>query len=361
MKVNISDIDTEQFNVTSEEIAGETCYLVNPKTMGCEWTKENTIYRSSLWNSQGELISASFKKFTNIGERPSIFPDPVDLKNATIVEKIDGSALILSRYNGQTICRTRGTFDATNLENGHEIELLKQKYPLVWAWIENNSLLETSLIFEWVTPNNKIVLDYGQEPQLFLIGQIYHDDYRYVSQQSLDELAIEINVPRPQTHTFPSLKDVLEEVPKWQGKEGVCIYFHDNQQVKKLKSLHYLKLHAFKSEISLNSLLDLYFEYGKPNYVNFLDSIRRQFDWECAQEARSIISKISDAVKEVNNIIDGMIKFTLTLRNMTRKEQAEKILSSYGQTNRASYVFNLLDGKPLKDDQIKKLLWQVLK
>jgi hypothetical protein len=41
------------------------------------------------------------------------------------VEKLDGSTLIVSKYNGQYILRTRGTVDASKLANGFELELFK--------------------------------------------------------------------------------------------------------------------------------------------------------------------------------------------------------------------------------------------
>ena len=43
------------------------------------------------------------------------------------------------------------------------------------------------------------------------------------------------------------------------------------------------------------------------------------------------------------------------------KEQAEQVLSSYSVTNRAAFVFKLLDGKSLGKEEYKKLLFQVLK
>jgi hypothetical protein len=45
----------------------------------------------------------------------------------------------------------------------------------------------------------------------------------------------------------------------------------------------------------------------------------------------------------------------------SRKEQAQLVISSYGETNRAAFVFKLLDGKSLGKEEYKKLLFQVLK
>jgi hypothetical protein len=45
----------------------------------------------------------------------------------------------------------------------------------------------------------------------------------------------------------------------------------------------------------------------------------------------------------------------------SRKEQAQLVISSYGETNRAAFVFKILDNRPLGKDEYKKLLFQVLK
>ena len=88
--------------------------------------------------------------------------------------------------------------------------------------------------------------------------------------------------------------------------------------------------------------------------------IENTYDFECAQMAMPYVSKVCDAFKNVQKIIDGMISFVEPLTEITRKEAALKIISAYGKTNRASYVFNLLDGKELDKDSYKKLLLQSL-
>ena len=124
MKVDLQSIDLTQFYVNEHVLNGELVYLVIPRQIGCVWNKQNKIFRSSVWNSKGELISASFQKFVNFGENPEIFPVPISLKNCVVMEKLDGSTLIVSKYKGQYIIRTRGTIDAGRMEkNGFEIEI----------------------------------------------------------------------------------------------------------------------------------------------------------------------------------------------------------------------------------------------
>ena len=119
MKIDISSIDRTQFMVHEHSLNGEIVYLIQPQHIGTKWRQDNKHMRSVVVNYAGEVISASFPKFTNYGENPEHFPVPTSLKNATVVEKLDGSTLIVSKYNGQYILRTRGTVDASTMANGY--------------------------------------------------------------------------------------------------------------------------------------------------------------------------------------------------------------------------------------------------
>jgi len=351
------DLDTinPEFTVKPNEIAGTKVYLVFPSHMGVPWTSSNIILRSSIWDEDGYLISASFKKFFNWSEKDNIIPPPDSIIGTTAVEKIDGSALIVSKYKGQLIARTRGTFDASMFEsNGFEIAVLKHKYPLAFEPPDN-----TSLIFEWYSPLNKIVLDYGTEPLLFLTGAVNHEDYSYFPQTHLDKLSITIKVPRPKTFTFASIDALLEDIKNLHGQEGCCLYYNNDQSIKKVKSTAYLAMHAFKSELSINNLLDLYISQGMPDYQSFMDHIENTYDYECMVMAIGPGSKICNAKQEADRIVDHMKQFAAKLPK-DKKAGAELVFGAYGKTNRAGMVFAIRDHGDLNPDSYKKLIHQIL-
>jgi hypothetical protein len=370
MKIDLQYIDRNQFHVDEHMWNGQLVYLVQPKQMGCEWTQENKIFRSSVWNDEGELISASFPKFVNWGEKPDVFPIPTSLKNATIMEKLDGSTLIVSKYKGNYMIRTRGTIDAGKMEkNGFEIEIFKNevlpKLIAMGVYGAYDYTAETwnfSVIFEWTSPLNTIVINYGDKPTFSLIGIIKHDNYRIASQEYLNCFATAGGFSRPATYTFTSIEDLIASVEKWEGKEGVCVYHRDGQEIHKVKGAWYLMLHHMKSELSsLEKVVDVWVARGYPSYQEFYTYIVTTFDYELAEQCRGHISNISDGYKEVLKIIAHMKAFVEPLKALPRKDAALKILSAYGETNRKSFCFNLLDGKELDGEAIKKLVFQVLK
>jgi hypothetical protein len=157
---------------------------------------------------------------------------------------------------------------------------------------------------------------------------------------------------------------LLQNVDQWKGKEGVCVYSKNDQSIHKVKGAWYLALHHMKSELSnIEKIMDVWLEQCMPDYNTFYNYIFTTFDFELAEQIKGTISRIADGKNEVNKIVDGMNSFVNNrLRSLpTRKEQAQLVISSYGETNRASFLFKLLDGKSLGKEEYKKLMFQVLK
>ena len=128
MKFEIQSIDREQFKVAEHTLNGEIVYLVMPIDIKTKWTQQNKYLRSTLLDSNGEVISAGFPKFVNWGENPDNFPVPINLSGCEAVEKMDGSLLSWTINKGKLIVRTRGTVDARNHTNGSEINDFNKKY-----------------------------------------------------------------------------------------------------------------------------------------------------------------------------------------------------------------------------------------
>jgi len=330
-----------------------------------KWDNANKVFRSSVWDkTSGELISAGFRAFLNYGEQPEF--EPLNLGERLEYRlKLDGSSLIVSKFKGELIVRTRGTTDAeSTMENGDELPILRQKYPSAFdnVWINTENC---SFIYEWYSPRNVICLREAPEAEIWLLAIVKHEDYRYVDQETTDKIAAEIGVKRPDVFKFNTFVEMKDAVEKFEGKEGVVIYSQDSNTLKKVKGLKYLAVHKIKSQLnSDNSIIDLYVSYGMPSYQDFYSKIETDFDFELARQLMPEISKVVDAGKEVVRIMNGMENFVNDIRNFTtRKEQALAITNSYGgeNNNRASFCFCILDGKSLSNDQIVKLFWQIMK
>lgn len=364
MHIDLDKIDRTQFLVHEHIVAGEMCFLVQPQHIGAEWTSDNLIFRSSLWNARGEPVSLSWKKHFNWEEKPEIDLVPRSLEGVELMEKIDGSTLLVSAYKGRLIVRTRGTVDATKLDNGDEIGLFKQRYRGLFTPENLSSNYITppqrhlTICCEWVSPRNQIVIAYP-EPELYLTGVINHDDYSYWSQSKLDWLAPILGLKRPRRYRFDTIPQMLEAVSTFQGVEGVCAYYNQGQSWRKIKAAQYLILHRFKENVTQNNILDLFFQYQRPHLALFKELIRQHFDWECAQMASELVTKISEAnMRAVSRY--NLIGARLTeLKDWSRRDAALKIQEWYGGLDR-SLAFHILSGKPLDDKILRKVIEEEL-
>ena len=362
MKINFADYDFAEFAIKEGAFGGIWSKLITPIHIGTKFTQKNKIFRSSIWVADtGELLSAGLPKFVNFGENPENFPIPLSIDNCAFVEKIDGSLVCLDYINDKLCIRTRGTFSYESLENASDFERCLSEHLVINDWLATNS--HCTLLCELTTPNLKVVLDYGPLPQFWMVGVVNKNDYSLMNQRELDALGVELELKRPESFSFSSVDELLNGVAKWTTKEGVCLYSNNSREIHKIKAYSYLKLHRFKSEATLENTLELYFLNGRPSYQEFEQRLIEAFDYECFEMVRGYASSICDAAKDVQRIVEGIDEFVGgTLRPLpTRRAQAEKVIASYGQTNRSAFVFARLDNKVLNDDQMKKLYWQVLK
>lgn len=352
----LDQIDTEEFNIRPVDINGETCHLIFPRAVGPKWTKDNLILRSSLWNSEGWLISAGFKKFFNYNEAPHIVPDPTTLDDASAYEKIDGSLLIFSRYRGQDIFRTRGTVDARKMDNGAEIDLLIAKYPDFFSEYQKLEYTGYSFLFEWVSPANQIVIFYP-EADIKLVGIVNHRNYSYVNQLNLDAFAETYNLKRPTRYTFNTVEELYTSVKAFEGKEGICLYYNGDQNIKKFKGLDYLAKHSFMSKVSNKETINLFMVLGCPSYEDFYNYLLVQFDFEIAEYAKPFLDNVYAAYDKYLNLKNDIYTEweAQGWNYMSRKDAANSIMNGpYKQYS--ALAFNLLDGKEISNEQIRKFL-----
>lgn len=212
MKIDFSNYDLLEFSVTDGFFCGLPAKLIIPKEIGAKFTQKNKIFRSSIWSVDGELLSASFPKFVNWGENPDNFPIPKSLSGCKLVDKIDGSTCIIDYVNSQVSMRTRGTFTYSKAENYRDFEFCLEAHPKIAEFLKEHP--NVSLLCEITTPNQKIIINYGETPQFWLTGLINKEDYSLMPQRMVDDLAEELGLKRPKYYEFNSVNSLLGEIEK---------------------------------------------------------------------------------------------------------------------------------------------------
>jgi hypothetical protein len=308
-------------------------------------------------------VSLGFKKFFNFGEANDVVKDFTDqeLQEADIVEKVDGSCLIVSIFKGEPIIRTRGNFDAKEHENTRdELSILKQRYPKAF-YNDDLASEEFTYIYEWTTRANRIIVDYGAEPDIRLIGLVAHDTYSLVSQKDLVGIAADIEVKSPARIKLDSLSNIQHNLEAMTMAEGYCVYYNHGQDIKKVKCSWYLDRHKHKFSCNLNNLLELYIEYNLPSKQEFIDKLRSFIDFECIPEVNDLVDQIAIARRKVEIHKNSMLGFINNIPiDQERKVTAGMIIDNYQDTGLAPYVFSLLDRGELQPLQIKKLILSLI-
>jgi hypothetical protein len=355
----------EAFNVRTNE---EGLRLITPAlaVANALWTPQTVHYRSRVEDKDGNTISQGFPKFFNLGMGPSglnvSFFDVVkaaEKGDALATLKLDGSLLIRSVYNEKVMLRTRGSFGYEQCDNAFEMEVFKEKYPKVF---DPRSLRDVSLLFEWTSPNNTIVVKYP-EPSLTLVGAVYHEG---LTLMPLDELCYFANILQvPVVEHFTLTPDGWEtlhnKLDERQDIEGYVIRLNGEQTLVKVKAAPYLTKHAMKSRLTTESLADLYFQWGCPDFEGFCKRFRDVFDEECCMWALGAISSLYDGVREFTAIFTHMEKKAIERRHLSRKEAALSGIADYGQTKRFSCYMQLWEGKEVATELKKSVLLQCSK
>lgn len=214
-----------------------------------------------------------------------------------------------------------------------------------------------TLLFEWTTPTNRIVLNETLEPTLWLIGIVFHIDYSYVDQQYLDQYATELGVERPTTYSISVDSDIetlKKQIEPLKDIEGVVIYDNKtNQILKKIKTLRYLELHrVFTGVKSVDHLFDLFVEYGQPNRENFETLLATNFDWELVTTLKPLMDELYAKAKRIADRITWIILYfnNPDFIALDRKGKAQKILELFPDCS--GIAFAVLDNKETKPHKL---------
>ena len=351
----LCSINSEQFDFKLQEIGGDICVLVTPENLGVDWCVDTLILRSIIYRrSDYKPISVSFDKFFNNTEQPHLYPDPNEFNGHIYEEKLDGATLLISKTKGELIVRTRGTFSAFVHETGDEIKDIFKNNPKITnnKWVDSENY---TLIFEHITPNNKIVLNYDN-PELLLIAARNHEDLSYLSFDDLNHIAEEIGVNRPRVYKFDNISEIVDICQDQKDFEGYVLSYNNNQNRIKFKTLDYLKKHSFRSNASSKNILELYSDQNYPNFDDFKNYIINNFDFECWTMVEDLVTQVCVFKKEVDLDIKDAQKFVDNNSSLTDKEFTLRVLDKDWK----SVAFSLRKGKALPDRLIKNKLKEKL-
>lgn len=260
MTIDLSRLNQDEFDLKTR---GERI-LITPKKSKHVWETSEKHLRSLVVDQTGRVLSSGLPKFLNYGEQGAPneeFKQALAEGRVEFPEKLDGSLIIMDLIDGKVEFRTRGQTELGAFED-RVMALIAEKYPhMIEDFRTSPGADEVSICFEYISPENRIVVPY-EEAELVLLTIMDKEDLRPLwpdgregNEHVFAEIKERWGVRVVNTHDLPSdFQELMVFVKGWQDKEGVVARFvHEGEPMMvKIKASQYVKLHALKSRLSGN-------------------------------------------------------------------------------------------------------------
>lgn len=367
---------TKSFKVLTNENGTERLIKPNFDFKASEWNNQNKWLRSLHLDKNDCVISVGLPKFQNIkegfGELRITEQDLLDKKDLVATLKYDGSLLIRYVQDGIVKFRTRGALQV-GLDNKNEIDKFIKWYPKL---NDPSVYPNISLLFEWCSPRNQIVIKYDK-PQIILVGAVsyekntewYNNKFSLLTIKELEQISENLSSFDDylmQCVEYFYLKNnteviaLIERIKNDKIIEGYVIRMDGEQNLVKVKSDHYFILHSLKSNLTSEVLADLFLSWGQPSFEEFKDKFIAAYDYEIWTTILPAASSIIDASKIADSVYNHIVNLVEENRSLTRANFADLVKQKYSG-EKLSLCFALLDRKKIDSKFYKKIIMQNIK
>lgn len=212
------------------------------------WNPVTKQCRGLIIDENWNVVARPFDKFFNYGEN-QMDKSLMDYR-VEVTDKMDGSLGILFGHDPNKKSVDEVAFSTSNAgywsyewdvaTKGSMIsEQSRIMQKILTAKYKGIRLsVDWTYMFEIIYPGNRIVLDYGDTEDLFLIGARHNETGLVRSAEAVTEWT----GPRVQTFAYKTLREALE-APQRVNAEGFVVYFPDLDYRVKIKQEDYVALH----------------------------------------------------------------------------------------------------------------------
>ena len=303
-----------------------------------KWDEYTLNCRGLILDFNGNVIAKPFPKFFNYEEHT-----PLDIPNESfeVYEKLDGSLGIIYNYNGEWYVATRGSFHSDQANKAKE--MLDRKYPY------QTLIPGRTYLAEIIYPQNRIVVDYGTDEKLVMLGCYDNETGLEVT---IDDMVNDGWDVVMKYKTWGESYDLLkEEISK--DKEGYVIRFSGGFRMK-IKGEEYVRLHRILTNFSTKDIWEL-LKNGEP-FEPFLERVPDEFDDWVKRTAMNLRYSFHSIDERAGKLHDGFRygKYNDVDPEPTKKEFAEYVKQFPKELS--AVMFKMWDKQPY--DQI---IWQMIK
>tara|TARA_B100001175_G_scaffold316907_2_gene332084 strand:+ start:193 stop:1452 length:1260 start_codon:yes stop_codon:yes gene_type:complete len=292
-----------------------------------------------VFNKDGSLFKRYLlmEKFFNINENKGTqLTDLNKLKIKSVYNKEDGSVISFVKLpNNKVVAKSKASFDSYQ---ANKANFIYNNDDDIKSFVDDMLNIDIVPIFEYVSPFNKIVINYNND-ELILLKLRNNKTGEYFN---IDNITEEWNIKVPEKFNYTL--DELEELSKSvEGKEGWVIEFENGLKVKK-KTEWYFSLHKLYTEDlnKENYLIEKIIKEEIDDVISILDNSHyHDFIREKVNKITNLISKyIDDKSNKVNELYNVYKSHT----------DVKEFVLNYIKSDEFSYVMNLV-----KLDKLSKI------
>jgi RNA ligase len=303
------------------------------------WDEITLQTRGLVTDNEGNVIVRPFKKFFNIEQGKHTPTEEFE-----VYEKMDGSLGILFFYEGKWIIATRGSFTSDQAVKAREI--LNSKY------IVESIPKGYATLFEIIYPENRIVVDYGDEEKLVVLGMTSRVSGKEMDYNSLlnvhNESGMSVVKKYDGINDYKQLKEKIEN-----NQEGFVVKFTNGQRIK-IKGLEYLRLHKIMTNLSTTAVWEVL--SNGDNIENLLKDVPDEFYKKIKTYEENLKYGFFQISERAGKLHDGFRygKYNDRESEPTKKEFAEFVLKQDKVLQ--PVMFTIWDKKPYGH-----IIWNLLK
>lgn len=329
------------------------------------WCVETELCRGLILDQNRNIIGRPFPKFFNYGE--TRLPNYALSLPPHVTTKQDGSLGVITKYNGEVIIATRGSFISDQA---------------LWAgrhWNKNHSHVNVpdglTMLAEIIYPANKIVVDYEGMEALVLLAVIDNETGADIPVWEIDwwdglTTETHLDLADVQAAHMHSNSDAFAD------REGVVMcWYRPGKPSFRLKSKHaeYVRLHRIITGVS-NKTIWNHLKNGEP-LNDILENVPDEFYQWAKQTITKLQSEFTLRREEIYQDFENLVKTVVTVI-VNQSDLAPKLGTTvedwieYCQKYRRNFaeyamrrknnscMFSLLDNKV---DRVDEYVWEMIK
>lgn len=312
------------------------------------------------------IVSYPFDKFFNVNEVSKTKEDIIKklVSESTYVyttDKKDGSTIIVSLYKNKTLITTNGSFENDQIVLAEQ--LLKKKYPKFLKEIKKGY----TYIFELIHPENRIVINYGDEKSLYLLAVRNLRTEKLLSVDETYVIANDFGFPVPKTFSFKNLSDILylAHTERNTNREGWVLRIGQKdggEFMLKIKLDEYFELHSVFNKITLTFVYQHLLANDLDDIISIVSENQQKEIKEYIKEIENIREKIKENSEDLTEDICKRFA-TSSIVARTDRELTVKIISEIIKEKSlyGSFAIEYLKYGDSVEDKIRKIPTKIFK